>query len=76
MPQALFDHPAAREWIFQTKQKGWKDFRYSDPLFFGSDVPMWDHAEELERLQKITGSGQLFEDVCWNNFAAFYGREL
>ncbi len=45
-------------------------------LFFGSDFPMWDHAEELERLQRITGDGQLFEDVCWNNFAAFYGREL
>ncbi len=38
LPQALYDHPAAREWIFQTKQKGWKDFSYSDPLFFGSNI--------------------------------------
>ena len=63
---------------FTGEERARKIFSAYDPthLFFGSDFPMWDHTEELELLQKITGSGRLFEDVCWNNFAAFYSREL
>ena len=51
-------------------------FKTFDPshIFFGCDFPMWDHATELRRIVEVLGEGQLLEDVCWNNFAAFYSR--
>ena len=38
VPPALYDHPAVRNWLCKTKQKGWEDLRCSDPLLFGNDV--------------------------------------
>ena len=54
-----------------------KAFSAFDPthIFYGCDFPMWDHAEELKCIASVIGEGQLLEDVCWNNFAAFYNYE-
>ena len=44
-------------------------------IFFGSDFPMWDHKDEVERLIKLNLKENLLEDILYNNFKNFYGLE-
>lgn len=44
-------------------------------IFFGSDFPMWDHKDEVERLIKLGIKENLLEDILYNNFKDFYGLE-
>lgn len=44
-------------------------------IFFGSDFPMWDHKDEVERLIKLNLKENLLEDILYNNFKDFYGLE-
>ena len=39
----------------------------TDRLIFGSDFPMWDHEEELERFEKLGITGEALENVMWRN---------
>ena len=41
-------------------------------IFFATDFPMWDHVEELERVQKLRLDSATMEDILYNNFNAFY----
>ena len=45
-----------------------------DHIFFGCDFPMWDHAEEINRLKRLVGDDEFFENILYNNFANFYAR--
>ena len=38
VPMALYDHPAVRNWLCQTKQEGWEDLCCSDPHLFRNDI--------------------------------------
>ena len=38
VPAPLYDHPAVRDWLCQTRHEGWEDLRCSDPHFFGRDA--------------------------------------
>ena len=51
--------------------------RAFDPkrIFFGTDFPMWDPAEELERLLALDLPQAFLEDILWNNFRDFYHYE-
>lgn len=43
--------------------------RFGDDKFmFGTDYPMWDHKEELERFMKLPLSEKQREDILYNNF--------
>lgn len=44
-----------------------------DKIFFGTDFPMWDHKEELERLFKLGIKDSTMEKILYDNFAEFYG---
>ena len=41
-------------------------------VFFGTDFPMWDPAEELKRLLALDLPQDRLEDILWNNFQNFY----
>lgn len=45
----------------------------SDRFFFGTDYPMWQHGEELERFMALPLTESEREDVLWNNFARLFG---
>jgi predicted TIM-barrel fold metal-dependent hydrolase len=45
-------------------------------VFFGCDFPMWDHGEELDMLRSLRLPDSQLEDICYNNFARFYGLRL
>ena len=38
IPAPLYDHPAVRNWLCQTKHDGWEDLCCSDPQLFHGDV--------------------------------------
>jgi len=39
-----------------------------DRMFYGTDFPMWDHKEELERFMKIPLSETARKKILWENF--------
>lgn len=41
-------------------------------IFFGSDFPMWDPGQEVERLVRLDLPEDFLEDIFWNNFRDFY----
>ena len=43
----------------------------TERMLFGSDFPMWDHAQELERVKRIGFTDEQLEDVLWRNAEAF-----
>ncbi|MDR0862829.1 MAG: amidohydrolase family protein [Oscillospiraceae bacterium] len=45
-------------------------------IFFGDDFPMWDHAEELERVRALGLGDALLEQVLHGNFEAFISNYL
>ena len=52
-----------------------KGLQTFDPthIFFGCDFPMWDHGEELRRIEQLHLKEDFLEDILFNNFSAFYG---
>ncbi len=46
----------------------------TERMFFGSDFPMWDHAEELERVKRLGFTDDQLEDVLWRNAERFMER--
>lgn len=45
-------------------------------IFFGDDFPMWDHADEIEKLRALGLGEELLDDILYGNFARFYGFEI
>lgn len=41
-------------------------------IFYGSDYPIWCPKKELEKARRLDISGDLLEDILFNNFARFY----
>ena len=48
----------------------------TERMLFGTDFPMWDHAEELERIKRLGFTDAQLEDVLWNNAERFMARYL
>ena len=46
-----------------------------DKIFFGTDYPMWDHVEELERFNKLELSPNEREMILYGNAAKMLGIE-
>ncbi|WP_242861446.1 amidohydrolase family protein [Cellulosilyticum ruminicola] len=44
----------------------------SNKFFFGTDFPMWDHKEELERFLALELPYKINEDILYNNFAQLF----
>jgi predicted TIM-barrel fold metal-dependent hydrolase len=44
----------------------------ADRVFFGSDYPMWNPAEELERLRALPLTEEELENILHRNFEAFW----
>ena len=40
-------------------------------VFFGTDYPMWDPKEEVERFMNLDLTDEEKEDILWNNAARF-----
>lgn len=45
----------------------------TDRFMFGTDFPMWDAKEELERFMKLPLSGSERDDILYNNFRRLFG---
>jgi len=45
-------------------------------FFFGTDFPMWDHKEELERFLSLGLSKEENDRILYRNFADFYNVDL
>ncbi len=43
----------------------------TDKAFFGTDFPMWKHADEYARFQALELTAQENENILYNNFCAF-----
>ncbi|MCL2539514.1 MAG: amidohydrolase family protein, partial [Oscillospiraceae bacterium] len=43
-----------------------------DRFFFGTDFPMWDHVEELERFMNIPLTETAREKILWGNFERLF----
>ena len=80
VPIPLYDHPAVRNWLCQTKHDGWEDLRCSDPqLFFRTDVlkQFKTDAEKkaLEAIDKDSPSGLLMPlSIEGRNLPAKYAQ--
>lgn len=44
-----------------------------DHVFFGTDYPMWNHKEELERFLSLSLSENARKDILYNNFCKCFG---
>jgi uncharacterized protein len=74
------DHLVGRDVFFDTSSTLWKldaasarsiiDRHGIQRMLFGSDYPMWDHAEELERLESLKLSSGEREAILWGNGSA------
>lgn len=74
------DHLVGRDLFFDTSSTLWKldpasaraiiDRHGVGRMLFGSDYPMWDHAEEMERLESLKLSSGEREAILWENGAA------
>jgi predicted TIM-barrel fold metal-dependent hydrolase len=47
-----------------------------DRILFGTDYPMWDHKEELERLLALGLTGEELEKVLWKNACSLLKIQL
>ncbi|MDD6261779.1 MAG: amidohydrolase family protein [Clostridiales bacterium] len=47
----------------------------AEHCFFGTDYPMWDHTEELERFDRIDLSDSERKKILWENAAGFFNIE-
>ncbi len=74
-----FDHLAGRNCWFDTSSTLWElpadkarlifEKHGADRFLFGSDFPMWDHSEELKRLEMLNLSDKELQAVLWDNAA-------
>ena len=48
-------------------------FGYSQ-FFFGTDFPMWDHAEEYQRFLSLGRSDQARDAILYQNFERVFGQ--
>jgi predicted TIM-barrel fold metal-dependent hydrolase len=79
------EHLVGRDIYFDTSSTLWKldartarlmmDRHGADKFLFGSDYPMWDHAEELEKLEKVGLSASERRGILWGNGARLLGLE-
>lgn len=44
-----------------------------DRMLFGTDFPMWDHQEELERFLALDLPAKIRDQILYDNFARFFG---
>ncbi len=44
-------------------------------FFFGTDFPMWDHREELDRFLALGLPPEARDDILWGNFRRVFGVE-
>ena len=47
-----------------------------DRILFGSDFPMWEPADELQRFRALGFSAAELEAMCWHNAERFLNREI
>lgn len=48
----------------------------TDRILFGSDFPMWNPGEELERFRALGFSEKDYEKMCWHNAERFLGMQV
>lgn len=68
LDNVYFDTSSSLEFIPPEDAAGFIDRLGEDRFFFGTDFPMWDHREELERFMKIPLTGKQREKILWQNF--------
>lgn len=79
VPVQLYDHPAVRNWLCQTKHEGWEDLRCSDPQLFRFDVlnqfKTDSEKKALEAIEKDSPSGLLMPlSIEGRNLPAKYAQ--
>lgn len=68
----VFDTSSTLAWATQEEALDLIDRLGWEKLMWGSDFPMWDHAEELERFFALGLSQQQNQAILYDNFARFY----
>lgn len=48
----------------------------TDRILFGSDFPMWEPADELQKFMSLGFSDAELEDLCWHNAERFLGMQI
>jgi len=74
LPNVYVDTSSSLAFVKEHPEAVLKSLAGFDPkrIFFGSDFPMWDPAEELERICSLGLKQDFLEDILWNNFQDFY----
>jgi len=70
-----FDESSSLAFITPEKAKEYIDAYGEDRIFFGTDYPMWDVREELERFDRIDLTDAQREKILWTNINEFLGLE-
>ncbi len=81
--EAAVEHLVGRDIYFDTSSTLWKiepamarsiiKGHGIERMLFGSDYPMWDHAEELARLEALGLGDDAMEALLWRNGARLLG---
>ena len=74
LPNVYVDTSSSLGFVQDDPERVTRSLSRFDPkkIFFGSDFPMWDPAEELERVYALGLPEPFLEDILWNNFRDFY----
>lgn len=72
LPNVYFDTSSALYTLNREQVANLLKVLDSSKFFFGTDFPMWDHEEELERFLALELPHKINEDILYNNFAQLF----
>ena len=74
LPNVYIDTSSSLGFVKDNPERVTRSLRVFDrkKIFFGSDFPMWDPGEELQRVLALNLQEDFLEDILWNNFRDFY----
>lgn len=75
-PNLYFDTCSSLAWLSADRAAALIDHFGADRFLFGTDYPMWDHREELERLRSLGLSDSDLRGILALNFEDLFDRRL
>ena len=73
IPNIYFDTSSSLEFLSCEAAEYMISVFGEDRLFFGTDFPMWDHEEELNRFMRLTLTEDVREKILFKNFMRVFG---
>lgn len=72
LPNVYFDTSSTLEWLDAETARRMIERFGAEHFMFGTDFPMWDAGEELERFMKLELGDEINEMILWKNFCRLY----